>query len=112
MLPWNGTISTSLSVIYSPSLNKRGIINNIKFNNTTSEEDWTLSLYQYNPNTRTSVLLYKRTLPHDESIDDNTSYDLPYGSKLLASSDTQNISYIINGVEINDIKFLKNDSLF
>lgn len=93
-----GTLSTSLGKIYSPSINQRGELTNIKFSNTANTA-WQLWVYKIVSGQTEPVLLYHIELDAGDWVNDDTQYDLNSGDQIQAYSDVSTVQYDIEGLE-------------
>ena len=93
-----GIISSSGSIIYTPSKGYIGHIDSIKFNNS-KDKDYKIALYRYIAKSRTKILLYKYELSAGDMVDDIQSYQLKDGDYLYAIASSE-VVFTINGTEI------------
>jgi len=97
-LPISGTLLTKQNVIYTPNNNQRGLITNIKFTNPV-EQIYTIQLLIKTPSSPAPVLLYKITVSAGGFINDDTEYQIPPQSELIAFCDKATATFFINGSE-------------
>lgn len=93
----SGLLGTTLKTIYSPSVNKKGVIGNIKFSNEV-QNDYLLQVYIVK-NGNVPRLLYSQTLTAGDWVDDGTNYELWPGDALMALSNNTTTNFIITGHE-------------
>lgn len=93
-----GTLSTAIDTLFTPVYGTKAIFTNLRFNNRV-DANYTLYLYYKNSDTAQPFLLYKFELEAGDVVNDDTSYEIPYGGYLSGFASTNSVQFVINGME-------------
>jgi hypothetical protein len=95
---FQGTLSTSGTVIATGAKSTTTLLNKVtilRFNNSSA---YTLQLYKYEASSATTTLIYNLTLSAGDTVTDNLIYALNPGDYLKAYSNITGTTYYAYGI--------------